>query len=100
MDADEYLYNKISNVEDDLDDLEDRVDAVGAFSAAFSALVPNDRVAGNTQFSLGLGTYSGETAIAAGLFHYFGDNILVNAGVSSAIDEGETAGRAGITFGF
>ncbi len=98
--ADNVLNNKIDDVKDDLDDLEDRVDAVGAFSAAFSALVPNDRAAGNTQVALGLGTYSGETAIAAGVFHYVNDNILINAGVSHSMKQSETAGRAGITYGF
>ncbi|RKZ47633.1 MAG: hypothetical protein DRQ58_06225 [Gammaproteobacteria bacterium] len=100
IEGDLYLDDRIDRVKSKVDDLEDRVDAVGAFSAAFSALVPNDRVAGNTQVSLGLGAYAGETALAAGLFHYFGDNILVNAGVSHSMDESETAGRAGITFGF
>lgn len=76
----------------------DRIDQVGAMSAAFSALVPNDRAGGNTQLSLGMGNYEGETAIAAGVFHYFNDKVLVNAGGSFASDE--TAVRAGVTIGF
>ena len=89
-----------NHLQDQIDDLEDDISQVGAMAAAFSALVPNDRVAGNTQISLGYGYYDGENALAAGVFHYVNDNILLNAGASGALDGGEVAARAGITFGF
>ena len=79
-------------------DLSDRVDELGAMSAAFSALVPNARAPGNTQLSVGVGGYESELGVAAGLFHYVNDRVLVNAGVSSTGNE--TSGRAGVTFGW
>jgi autotransporter adhesin len=66
--------------------------------AALSALVPNARSKGNTQLSIGVGAYSGAQAIAAGLFRYINNDVLVNAGVSATSDE--VVGRAGITFGW
>ena len=83
-----------------VDSVEERLDQVGAFSAAFSALVPNDRVSGNTQLSLGYGYYASESALAAGLFHYVNNNVLLNVGASTSLNGGETAGRAGVTIGF
>jgi autotransporter adhesin len=66
--------------------------------AAFSALVPNSRSKGNTQLSIGVGAYSNSQAIAAGLFRYIDNDVLLNAGVSATSDE--VVGRAGITFGW
>ena len=80
--------------------MKDKINQVGAMSAAFSALVPNDRVAGNTQISLGYGYYDSESALAAGVFHYVSDNVLLNAGVSGSVNGGSLSGRAGVTFGF
>jgi len=64
-----------------------------------SALVPNARSDKDTQLSLGLGAYKGETAFAAGAFHYVDDDVLLNAAVSYSKEAG-TAARAGITWGF
>jgi len=89
-----------SYLEGKIDSLDERLDDVGAVSAAFSAMVPNYRAAGDTQLSLGLGNYSGSNALAAGVFHYVNDNILLNAGVSSSFNSDGTASRAGITIGF
>jgi hypothetical protein len=101
IDADANLQRQIDENSDDIKDLEDELDAVASMSAAMSALVPNDRAAGNTQISLGLGTYDGATAGALGLFHYVNDNILLNAGAAADFSgDGEVAGRAGITIGF
>lgn len=83
-----------------IDKLDNRLDKVAAMTSAFSALVPNPRAQDNTQISLGLGHYSGSTALAAGVFHQVNDNILVNTGVSSSFSSNATAGRAGITFGW
>ena len=90
----------MATVDNRIDDVNDRLDDVGAFSAAFSALIPNARAAGDTQLSVGMGGYKGTSAIAAGVFHYFDDNILVNAGLSHGFGEGETAVRAGVTIGW
>jgi autotransporter adhesin len=92
------LREDISRVNKNLNDLDDRVDDVGAMGAAFSALVPNSRSKGNTQLSVGVGVYSNSQAIAAGLFRYIDNDVLLNAGVSATSDE--VAGRAGITFGW
>ena len=79
--------------------LDKKVRGVAAMNSAMSALVPNNRVKNDSQVSLGLGQYGGETAFAMGIFHYVDDNILLNAGISYAKESG-TAGRAGITWGF
>jgi autotransporter adhesin len=92
--------NDIGYLDKKIDALDDRVDDLGALSSAFSALVPNARTGGNTQISLGLGQYSGASAMAAGVFHYVSDNVLLNAGVSSSFNRNRAAGRAGVTFGF
>jgi autotransporter adhesin len=86
-----YLSHRISNTDDRLDD-------VGAMAAAQAHLIPNARVKGNSQISIGIGHYRGSNAVAAGLFHYVNDNVMVNAGVSTTFDE--TSGGGGITFGW
>jgi autotransporter adhesin len=91
---------EIGRLDKRIDDVNNQVDEVGALASAFSALVPNSRTTGNTQISLGLANYSGADAMAAGLFHYVSNNVLVNAGVSTSFSSGETATRAGVTFGF
>jgi len=80
--------------------LESRLNDAGALAAAFSALVPNARATNNTQVSLGVGNYGGSNALAAGMFHYVGHNVLLNAGVSTAFNNHGTAVRAGVTFGW
>lgn len=75
-----------------------RLDNVGALASAFSALVPNARASGNSQLSVGLGNYRSTTALAAGLFHYTNNNVLINVGVSHTFTRRETAARAGATF--
>ncbi len=79
--------------------LDKKVNGVAAMSVAMSALTPNYRSNKNTQISLGIGSYKGETAVAVGAFHYFGKNILFNAALSHSKTSG-TATRAGITWGF
>lgn len=91
--ADDALHERIDSVESRLDD-------VGALAVAFSALVPNSRGAGNTQISLGLGNYASANALAAGMFHYVSNNVLLNAGLSTSFNRNGTAVRAGVTFGW
>ncbi len=83
-----------------LNSLDDRLDRVGALATAFSALVPNARSRGNTQLSLGIGHYSSENAVAAGVFHYLSDTVLLTAGVSSAFASDSCAGQAGVMVGW
>ena len=93
------LRDDIGRVSNRLSNLDDRVDDVGAMGAALSALVPNAKSKGNTQLSIGVGAYGDSQAIAAGLFRYIDNDVLVNAGVS-ATSSSEVVGRAGITFGW
>lgn len=74
------------------------VDNIGASSAALSSLAPNHRDMGNTQISVGVGQYRGQTAVAAGMYHYVGNRVLLNAGFSVSGDE--RSGRMGMTIGF
>lgn len=90
MENNQYLQDKVDDLDDDMDDM-------GALAVAFSALIPNARAQGNTQVSLGVGHYSGANALAAGLFHYLADNILVKVGVSSAFDRDSTAVQTGVS---
>ena len=95
QEAEVRMQSGVDRVSEQLDELDERSDHVGALSAALSALVPNGRAGGITQVALGLGHYSGENAVAAGLFVYLSDGVLFNAGVSSAFATNSTAGRAG-----
>ncbi len=99
-DVEAELTSRLQQADRKLKHVEQRLDQVGAVSSAFSALVPNPRDPSPTQVSLGLGHYSGSTALAAGIFHSPSDSILLNTGVSTAFDSNTTAGRAGITFGW
>lgn len=94
------MQGNFNSLNRDIKRVEQRLDQVGAMVSAFSALVPNPHDDSKTQISLGIGHYSGANAMAAGVFHYPSDNILVNSGVSTSFDTNTTAGRAGITFGW
>ena len=89
----------ISALNNKVNKLDKKVKTGFASNAALSALVPNARAIGNTQLSAGTGYYDGEFGGAVGVFHYFNDNVLLNAGVSYAGDESLMA-RAGLSFGF
>ncbi|WP_312562427.1 YadA C-terminal domain-containing protein, partial [Anaerospora sp.] len=81
----------------DYNNLSSRVDKVGALASAFSALAPMDYDANEpTQLSVGIGNYGGETAFAAGVYHYVKNDVLLNAAIS--ICGSETAGRVGATW--
>ena len=92
------LRSKTADLSRRIGDVDDRLDNVGAMAAASAHIVPNSRAGGNTQISLGLGHYQGATALAAGVFHYVNDNVMLNAGASSSFEE--ISGGAGITFGW
>jgi hypothetical protein len=98
------LERRITNVADGVNSRDAvnrrQLDGVGALASAFSALTANARSSDDTQVSLGIGVYKGSTALAGGVYHYLSRNILLNAGVSIAPQQGEFAGRAGVTFGW
>jgi autotransporter adhesin len=94
------IQNDVLDLRNRIGSLESRLDDLGAVASAFSALVPNARSSGNTQISLGTGYYNGSAAVAAGVFHYVNNNVLLNTGVSTAFNSRSTSGRAGITFGW
>ncbi|MBQ0013164.1 MAG: YadA C-terminal domain-containing protein, partial [Proteobacteria bacterium] len=89
---------KYKNLGYHVDHVENHLRGGIAATAALTALVPNARACGNTQVSVGTGNYADKVGFAAGLFHYFSDRVLVNAGGSYATSN-DWAFRAGITIG-
>ena len=76
-----------------------RLDRVGALAAAMSGLAPLAYKADEpTQGSIATGMYSGETAVAGGLYHYTHEDVLLNA--AFAICGSEKMGRMGVSFRF
>lgn len=74
---------------------------VGAMAMASSALVPNARAEGNSSLSMAVGTYGGESAIAAGVNYYASNQVLLNAKVAATTAGPARVGFAvGATFGF
>lgn len=92
--------DELQPIQHQLNELSDRVRAIGALSVAMTSILPNHRAENDTQVALGVGTYRDNYAFAAGVFHYVNNNVLVNGAVSSSSDLNETAGRAGVTFGW
>ncbi|MBR6674994.1 MAG: YadA-like family protein, partial [Alphaproteobacteria bacterium] len=100
------LDSNLSRVEGNLDALTRRTQKMHhemksgfASLAAMSALVPNARVAGDTQISVGTGHYRGTTGFALGAFHHVNDNILLNAGAAYG-GNGSATFKGGLTFGW
>ena len=100
------LDQNIERVEGKVDSLGKRVNKMHhemksgfASLAAMSALVPNARVAGDTQIAVGTGYYRGTTGFALGAFHHVNDNVLLNAGASYG-GNGAAVFKGGVTFGF
>ena len=100
------LDNNLGRVENKVDALDKRVNKMHhemksgfASLAAMSALVPNARVAGDTQIAVGTGYYRGTTGFAVGAFHHLNDSVLLNAGASYA-GNGAAVFKGGVTFGF
>lgn len=91
------LTNLTSDQHNRIATLDDRVDRVGAVTAALSALVPNLRSGGKFQVSFGLGHYSGRNAIAAGLFCYMSERVLLSGGLSSAFETDSTVAQTGLS---
>ena len=100
------LDSNLSRVEGNLDALTRRTQKMHhemksgfASLAAMSALVPNARVAGDTQISVGTGHYRGTTGFALGAFHHVNDNVLLNAGAAYG-GNGSATFKGGLTFGW
>lgn len=74
---------------------------IGAMAMASSALQPNARAEGNTSVSAAVGTYNGESAIAAGINYYLSNQVLLNAriGVTTA-GPAKVGAAVGVTWGF
>ena len=93
------LDGRIDGLSNRIDELDGRLDKVGALAVAIAGLHPLEYDAeAPTQFSMAAGTYSGESAIAAGVFHNPNKDVLLSAGFS--ISGSEKAANIGATFRF
>ena len=76
-----------------------RVDQVGAHSAALAALNPlSYDPMRKSQIMAGVGTYSGNQALALGLAHYANENLMVTAGFT--MGSGKSMANLGATYRF
>ena len=99
-DTDAVNMRQLNAIGNKIGKLDSKIRGVGAMNSAMSALIPNHRSDKDTQLSLGLGTYGGESAIAVGFFHYTNeDDVMFNVAASHSSEAG-TAVRAGVTWGF
>ena len=76
-----------------------RVDEVGAHSAALAALNPlSYDPLRKSQIMAGIGSYSGNQALALGLAHYANENFMVTAGFT--MGSGKSMANVGATYRF
>ena len=76
-----------------------RVDEVGAHSAALAALNPlSYDPLRKSQIMAGVGSYSGNQALALGLAHYANENLMVTAGFT--MGSGKSMANLGATYRF
>ena len=76
-----------------------RVDQVGAHSAALAALNPlSYDPLRKSQIMVGVGSYSGNQALALGLAHYANENLMVTAGFT--MGAGKSMANLGATYRF
>lgn len=93
------LDGRIDGLSNRIDELDGRLDKVGALAVAMAGLHPLEYDPdAPTQFSMAAGTYSGESAIAAGLFHNPNKDVLLSVGFS--VSGSEKAANIGATFRF
>lgn len=79
--------------------LDDKVNRVGASAAAFSALAPLPYDPKEpTQYSAGIGTYNGTSALAVGFYHYTQPDVMLNAAIGISSDGWEKQARLGISW--
>ena len=93
------LDSNLYRLEEDVDEMNKEMKAGFASVAALSALQPNARAFNDTQISMGVGNYRGQTGFALGGFHYVNDNLMMNVGAAYAGDHSATF-RGGLTFGW
>ena len=76
-----------------------RVDQVGAHAAALAAMNPlSYDPLRKSQIMAGIGTYSGNQALALGVAHYANENFMFNVGVT--MGEGKSMANVGATYRF
>ena len=79
--------------------VDDRVDRVGATAFAFSALAPLPYDSKEpTQYSAGIGTYNGTSAVAVGVYHYTRPDVMLNLAFGMSSSGWEKAARFGISW--
>lgn len=79
--------------------LDSKVNRVGAMAFAMSALAPLPYDPKDpTQYSAGIGTYNGQSAVALGVYHYTKPTVMLNAAVAMSNDKWEKSARMGITW--
>ena len=90
---------EVARLDGRIDKTEARLDRVGAMAAAAASLKSMGYdPAAPTEFALSVGTYSGSTAIAAGLFHYPNRDFMLN--ISYTQSGKERMGGLGATWKF
>jgi peptidoglycan hydrolase CwlO-like protein len=93
------LNNSYNDLNEEVRDMNKEMKAGFASVAALSGLQPNARAFNDTQISVGVGNYRGQTGFALGGFHYVNDNLMMNVGAAYAGDHSATF-RGGLTFGW
>ena len=89
----------IGNTVEVLEKTAQRVDQVGAHSAALAALNPlSYDPMRKSQIMAGVGSYSGNQALALGLAHYANENFMVTAGLT--MGAGKSMANLGATYRF
>lgn len=80
-------------------DTHDKINRLGATAMAMTGLSPMAYKKDEpTQYSAAIGTYSGKTGFAFGLYHYTQESVMLSAAFGWSSDGWEKAGRAGITW--
>ena len=79
--------------------MDSKVNRVGATAFAFSALAPLPYDPKEpTQYSAGIGTYNGTSAVAIGIYHYTRPDVMINAAIGMSNDGWEKSARFGISW--
>ena len=95
----EALANTSGQIGEAVKETAKRVNEVGAHSAALAALNPlSYDPLRKSQIMAGVGTYSGNQALALGLAHYANENLMVTAGFT--MGSGKSMANLGATYRF
>ena len=88
-----------NNIGKALEKTSNRVNQVGAHAAALAAMNPlSYDPLRKSQIMAGIGTYSGNQALALGVAHYANENFMFNVGVT--MGEGKSMANVGATYRF